>query len=76
MIERYQVSPAARRDLDSLWDYIARDKPRAASKFLSKLRAHFARLSRFPLIGESREDLLPGMRSFPVGNYVIYSRGT
>lgn len=28
-------------------------------------------LGRQPLIGESRDDLQPGLRSFPVGNYVI-----
>jgi len=70
----YQVSPAARDDLDVLWDYIARDKPGAATRFLAKLRKQFRLLSRHPLLGESREELLPKLRCFSLGNYVIYFR--
>jgi toxin ParE1/3/4 len=74
MKKLYRVSSAARADLDALWDYIARDKPGAASSFLARLRDRFLLLSRHPLMGEAREDLAPDLRSFPVGNYVIYYR--
>lgn len=33
-------------------------------------------LRRQPLIGEPREELGPGCRSFPVGNYVIVYEAT
>ena len=33
-------------------------------------------LSRAPLIGRSREELAPDLRSFPVGNHVIFYRPT
>jgi toxin ParE1/3/4 len=74
MSQLYQVSPAASCDLDAVWDYIAQDKPGAAANFLNKLRDHFLMLAQNPLLGESREELLPNLRSFPVGNYVIYYR--
>jgi toxin ParE1/3/4 len=31
-------------------------------------------LSRHPLLGRSRTDLHPGLRSFPFGRYVIFYR--
>ena len=31
-------------------------------------------LAKFPLLGASREGLIPGLRMFPVRNYVIYYR--
>jgi toxin ParE1/3/4 len=31
-------------------------------------------LAQFPLLGASRAELLPNLRMFPVGNYVVYYR--
>jgi toxin ParE1/3/4 len=67
-------SPLAIRDLHDILEYIARDKPLAAVRFVEKLEAECRSLARFPLIGASREGLVPGLRVFPVGNYVIYYR--
>ncbi len=65
-------SPLAIMDLNDILEYIARDKPLAAVRFVEKLEEQCRMLARFPLIGASREGLLPGLRVFPVGNYVIY----
>ena len=67
-------SPLAVSDLDDILDYIARDKPRAATTFVETLKEKCRTLAKFPLLGASREGLIPGLRMFPVGNYVIYYR--
>lgn len=67
-------SPLAAEDLDGIFEYIARDKPRAAIAFVDTLKEKCRTLARFPLLGASREGLIPGLRMFPVGNYVIYYR--
>jgi toxin ParE1/3/4 len=53
---------------------IARDKPLAALAFVETLKEKFHTLARFPLLGASGEELIPGLRAFPVGNYIIYYR--
>lgn len=73
-MSRLSFSPLAVADLEGILEYIARDKPRAASSFLEMLREKCHTLARFPLLGASREELAPGLRMYPVGNYVIYYR--
>lgn len=71
-MSRYVVSPLSRTDLDGIWDYIAADNIAAADRTLERFHELIHMLARQPLIGESRDDLLPHLRSFPAGNYVIY----
>ena len=42
--------------------------------FLDRIDAKLKFLARNPLAGEARPDLLADVRSFPVGNYVIFYR--
>jgi toxin ParE1/3/4 len=67
-------SPLAVAGLEGILDYIARDKPLAAIAFVQTLKDKSNTLARFPLLGAAREGLIPGLRMFPVGNYVIYYR--
>ena len=67
-------SPMAVEDLENILDYIARDNPRAAVSFVETVKEKCQTLARFPLLGASREDLIKGLRVFPVANYVIYYR--
>ena len=76
MTEAYRLSREAHADLDGIWKYIARDNSTAADRFLDRLHSKFAMLSRQPLLGEPRDELGTGLRSFPAGNYVIYYRPT
>jgi toxin ParE1/3/4 len=64
--------PLAEADLDEIWDYIVEDSPERASNFLRKLYAKMQTLATNPNIGRKRNKLLPGLRSFPHGNYVIF----
>ena len=69
-----RVSRDADRDLDDIWLYIARDNLDAATRLLGEIRACFSLLAKSPEIGRTRNEMRPGMRSYPVGNYVIYYR--
>lgn len=70
----YRVAPLARSDLDEIWTYIAADSVTAADRMMDRFQELFKMLGRQPLIGEARDDILPGVRSFPAGKYVIYDR--
>jgi toxin ParE1/3/4 len=67
-------SPLAVADIEAIFDYIARDKPQAAIAFVEMLKEKCYTLAQFPLLGASRAELLPNLRMFPVGNYVVYYR--
>ena len=60
------------RDLEGIWDYIAADNPAAAEECLRKIDAQFGKLAVHPHMGRERKDLGDGLRSFPVGNYIIF----
>ena len=67
-------SPASRRDLCEILNYIARDNPQAAAEFIDKLEEKCRRLADIPEMGFHRDDLAPKLRAWPVGNYVIFYR--
>ena len=67
-------SPDAEEDLLEIWSNIANDKPSAADRFLDTLEHRMELLSRHPKMGEARSDLAPRLRTFTVGNYVIFFR--
>lgn len=67
-------SPLAELDLLEIWFFIAEDSPDAADRFLDMLASKCETLADAPKIGRVREDLAPGLRSFPVKRYMIYYR--
>src|SRR5947209_1858440 len=69
-----QVSLQARRDLEEIEEYISKDNPDAASRWLSTLREKCLLLSEQPGIGRNRSDLMANLRGFPVGSYIIFYR--
>lgn len=68
----YEIAHRARIDLKGIYRYIAEDNRQAARKLQATFLARFSMLGRQPHIGEPRDELLSGLRSFPVGNYVIF----
>jgi len=74
MRERARFFPAARADLHEIWDYIAEDAIEAAARFVALVEGKCALLAGSPDIGRARDELAPGLRSFPVGKYVIFYR--
>ena len=71
----HRVAVEAEADLDDIWYYIARGSGtiEIADRFIDSPTERFYLLSRNPFIGRRRDDeLRPGLRSFPVGEYVIF----
>ena len=66
--------PQAARDLFEIWNYIARDNDVAADRLLRRFDEKLALLSDAPAMGRAREDLSPGLRSFVVGEHVLFYR--
>jgi toxin ParE1/3/4 len=73
-VSRCQFTPQASKDLEQIADYIARDNPRAAARFIENIEQKCQFLADFPGSGTGSDDLAPQLRSFAVGNYVIYYR--
>jgi toxin ParE1/3/4 len=68
-------SPLAESDLNDILDFIARDKPEAAIRWVDKIRETCAFLAENPEIGERRPEFKTGQfRSSLVGRYVIFYR--
>jgi len=64
--------PLAEADILEIWDYIADDNPAAADRWVDQLDAQFRLLATQPKMGRARNELAAGVRSFPVGRYVVF----
>jgi toxin ParE1/3/4 len=64
--------PLAAADIFEIWDYIADDSLIAADRWVDRLDEQFGLLATQPLMGRARDELAPGVRSFPFGRYVIF----
>ena len=73
---RARILRSAVKDLDDIWLYIARDSVDAAERLIELIESAASNLARFPGMGVRRDDLAAGVRSFPVGNYLIFYQKT
>ena len=64
----------ARADLEAIFDYIAKDSPRAARRWVAALEEHCEGLRGFPEMGVERPDLAQGIRILPHRRAVIAYR--
>ena len=70
----HRIAREAEDELDQIWYYVAIESGSAdvADRLIDSLTTRFFMLARYPQMGRRREaDLRPGLRSFPVGAYVI-----
>lgn len=72
----YHFTPKAAADLESIQDYIARDRPGASLAWVQLLEQRCIRLAENPGWGRPREDLRPGLRSLTFGRYLLFYRQT
>lgn len=73
----HRLAPKAANDLDNIWIYVARESGslEIANRLIDSITDRFFLLASHPQVGRARnDDLGPGMRSFPVGEYVIVYR--
>jgi toxin ParE1/3/4 len=69
---QFRLTNPAVRDIEQIADYIARQSGLEQSEtFLNKLDAKFSRIVNFPNLGRQRNEILPGIRSLSVDNYLI-----
>ena len=64
--------PLAEADLDDVWWYIAQDNPEAADRLLERIEEQCRALAQFPEMGATRDELMRGLRSLPIGNYLVF----
>lgn len=72
----HYLAPGAKSDLDDIWYYIAKESGQTdlADRVIDAIAGRFLTIAMHPHIGRSRDELRPGLRSFPVGDYVIIYR--
>jgi toxin ParE1/3/4 len=73
-VSELRISPRASSDLIEIWSYIADDSIANADAFIDKLYETIQGLGRQPDLGRQREELAPGIQSFPFGRYIIFYR--
>lgn len=64
----------ANHDLIEIWTYVANDSPVSADRLIDSIADVCGTLADSPAIGRSRDELAQGLRSFPVGRYVVFYR--
>src|SRR5207244_12915476 len=71
----HRVAPKARNDLDELWHYVANNSSvETADRLVDSVTARFFLLGKHPQAGRRRDELRLGLRSVPVGAYVVLYR--
>jgi plasmid stabilization system protein ParE len=73
----HRVSEPAAADLDEIWYYVAKESGNLeiANRLSDSITDAFLLLARQPYLGRSRDnDFGTGLRSFPVGAYVVVYR--
>ena len=73
---RVKRTPQARQSLKDIGRHIARESGSrsVALRFLDRINEKCRLCATQPGMGEARPDLAPGVRCFPVGNYVVIYR--
>jgi plasmid stabilization system protein ParE len=66
-------SASAENDLLEAWLYVAEDSVIAADRMLDQIEAEAIRLLDQPLMGRERNELSPGIRSWPTSTpYILF----
>lgn len=77
MTRLLRATSQAKQDLKDIWRSFAEFSGLAiADDRLETIKNKFQLLLQFPNAGRSRDEILPGMRSFPAHGFVIFYRIT
>lgn len=72
-----RLSPAAERDLESIWTYTVRQwSVEQADRYIDFLTSAFAELADSPMIALACDHIRPGYRRWGVERHMIYFRVT
>ena len=70
----YRLTRRAEQDVLRIWQQIATDNEPAADRLVERLVHHFRLIAANLFLGRRRSDLREGLRTFPVGEYLIVYR--
>jgi len=72
----HRLAPQARTDIDEIAYYVLvqSGNVEVADRLIDSLYGRFLLLAKYPQAGRQRDDLLPGLRMFPVGDFVVLYR--
>jgi toxin ParE1/3/4 len=72
-VSAYRLTPAAQRDLSSIWDYTAqRWDVRQAEKYILEVRTAMERIAADPDRGRACEEIRAGYRRYGIGSHVLF----
>jgi len=71
---RVRYLPAAADDLEAIDIYLSQFDPLAAWRTIELIRSRARRLLEMPERGRTRSELGVGIRSLPIGKYVLFYR--
>jgi toxin ParE1/3/4 len=71
-----RITREARQELDQIWAFIARDSGSidTAERVLGEIISAINQLAKMPGMGARRDELVAGIRSYPVYRYLIFYR--
>lgn len=72
-VGHYRLSPAAHRDLSSIWDYtVERWDARQAEIYVLEIRSAIERIAEQPERGRAIDDIRTGYRRYAIGTHLIF----
>lgn len=72
-MSEYRLTPAAQRDLSSIWDFTEEhwDK-RQAERYIREIQAAIERVAADPERGRIRDEVRAGYRSYSIGSHAVF----
>ena len=72
-MSRYRLTPAAQRDLSSIWDFTEdRWDVRQAERYVNEIRAAIERVADDPQRGHTCDEIRAGYRRYGIGSHVLF----
>ena len=72
-MNEYRLTPAAQRDLSSMWDYTEEQwDVRQAETYIGEIRADIERVAANPQRGRARTEVRDGYRSYSIVSHVLF----
>ncbi|MCM3662567.1 type II toxin-antitoxin system RelE/ParE family toxin [Georgenia satyanarayanai] len=72
-MNRYRLTPAAQRDLSSIWDFTEeRWDIRQAETYIAEIRAAIERVADDPRRGRACDEIRQGYRRYGIGSHLLF----
>lgn len=72
-MSRYRLTPAAQRDLSSIWDFTEeRWDVRQAETYIAEIRTAIERVADDPRRGRACDEIRKGYRRYGIGSHLLF----